>query len=106
MPTLKTEKQVRSFLGRINYITRFIAQLTATCNPFFKLLKKDTKIEWIDEYQAAVDRIKQYLLNPPILVPSTPGNSLILYLEVQETSMGCMLGQLNEPNQKEKAFTT
>ena len=78
-------------------------QLTATCNPFFKLLKKDTKIEWIDEYQAAVDRIKHYLLNPPILVPSTPGNSLILYLEVQETSMGCMLGQLNETDQKEKA---
>ena len=45
-------------------------------------------------------------MNPPILVPSTLGHPLILYLVVQEASMGCMLGQLNEANQKEKAFTT
>ena len=30
MPTLQTEKQIRSFLGMVNYIARFIAQLTAT----------------------------------------------------------------------------
>ena len=49
MPALKAEKQVRSFLGRINYVARFIALLIATCDLLFKLLKKDTKIEWIDE---------------------------------------------------------
>ena len=69
----------------------------------FQALEEGYENRMVDEYQAAVDRIKQYLLNPPILVPSTPGNSLILYLEVQETSMGCMLGQLNETDQKEKA---
>ena len=73
MPTSKTEKQVRSFLGRINYIAHFIAQLIATCDPLFKLLKKDMKIEWTDECQVAFDKIKQYLLNPSILVPPTPG---------------------------------
>ena len=58
MPTLKTKKQVRSFLGRINYIVHFIAQMTEMCDPLFKLLNKDTKIEWIDECQAAFDKIK------------------------------------------------
>uniref|UniRef100_A0A2N9ITG6 Integrase catalytic domain-containing protein n=1 Tax=Fagus sylvatica TaxID=28930 RepID=A0A2N9ITG6_FAGSY len=43
MPAPKTEKEIRSFLGRINYIARFIAQLTATCEPLFKLLRKDSK---------------------------------------------------------------
>ena len=32
------------------------------------------------------------------------GHSLILYLVVQETSIGYLLRQLNEPNQKEKAI--
>uniref|UniRef100_A0A2N9I625 Integrase catalytic domain-containing protein n=1 Tax=Fagus sylvatica TaxID=28930 RepID=A0A2N9I625_FAGSY len=41
MPAPRTEKEIRSFLGRINYIARFIAQLTATCEPLFKLLRKD-----------------------------------------------------------------
>ena len=32
--------------------------MTEMCDPLFKLLKKDTKIEWIDECQAAFDKIK------------------------------------------------
>ena len=32
------------------------------------------------------------------------GHPLILYLAMQETSMSCMLGQLNEPDKKEKAI--
>uniref|UniRef100_A0A2N9GPI5 RNA-directed DNA polymerase n=1 Tax=Fagus sylvatica TaxID=28930 RepID=A0A2N9GPI5_FAGSY len=65
------QKEIRSFLGRINYIARFIAQLTATCEPLFKLLRKDVKIKWTEDCQRAFDKIKEYLLNPPILVEKT-----------------------------------
>ena len=94
----KTKKQVWSIIGRINYIAGLIAQLTTTCDPLFKLLKKDMKIEWTDKCHVAFDKIKQYLLNPLILVPSTLGHLLILYLAMQEASMGCMLVQLIEPD--------
>ena len=66
--------------------------MTTTCDPLFKPLKKDTKIEWTNECQVAFDKIKQYLLNPPILVPSTLEHPLIVNLVLQEASMGCMLG--------------
>ena len=33
MSTLQTEKQIRSFLGKVNYIAHFMVQLTATCDP-------------------------------------------------------------------------
>jgi ribonuclease HI len=104
MPTPRTEKEIRSFLGRINYVARFIAQPTATCEPLFKLLRKDVKIKWTEDCQRAFDKIKEYLLNPPILVPPTPGRPLILYLTVQEASMGCMLGQQDETGKKEQAI--
>ena len=58
MLTLETKKQICSFLGKVNYIACFIAQLTATCDSLFKLLKKDVKIEWIDGCQAAFGKIK------------------------------------------------
>ena len=61
MPVPKTEKEVRGFLGRLNYIARFISHLTATCEPIFKLLKKDQVVRWNDECQAAFDKIKEYL---------------------------------------------
>uniref|UniRef100_A0A2N9FJ75 Uncharacterized protein n=1 Tax=Fagus sylvatica TaxID=28930 RepID=A0A2N9FJ75_FAGSY len=73
-----------------------------TCEPLFKLLRKDVKIKWTEDCQKAFDKIKEYLLNPPILVPPTPGRPLILYLTVQEASMGCMLGQQDETGKKEQ----
>ena len=89
----KNRERDPKLLEGINYIARFIAQLTATYEPLFKLLRKDVKIKWIEDCQKAFDKIKEYLLNPPILVPPMPGRPLILYLIVQEASMGCMLGQ-------------
>ena len=93
MPSPQIEKQIRSFLSKVNYIARFIAQLTATCDLLFKFLKKDTNIEWTDECQAAFDKIKQYLLYPLVLIPLMPRYPLILYLAIQETSIGYMLGE-------------
>uniref|UniRef100_A0A2N9G972 Uncharacterized protein n=1 Tax=Fagus sylvatica TaxID=28930 RepID=A0A2N9G972_FAGSY len=60
--------------------------------------------KWTEDCQKAFDKIKEYLLNPPILVPPTPGRPLILYLTVQEASMGCMLGQQDETGKKEQAI--
>ncbi|RDY10765.1 hypothetical protein CR513_04655, partial [Mucuna pruriens] len=40
IPVPKSELEVRGFLGRINFISRFISQLTDTCSPIFKLLRK------------------------------------------------------------------
>jgi len=40
MSTLKIEKEVKKFLGRLNYIARFIYQLTVTCKLKFRLLRK------------------------------------------------------------------
>ncbi|XP_077221707.1 uncharacterized protein LOC143855475 [Tasmannia lanceolata] len=33
----KTEKQIQDFLGKVQYLRRFIAHLTMTCEPIFKL---------------------------------------------------------------------
>ena len=57
----RTEKEIRGFLGRLNYIARFISHLTATCEPIFKLLKKCQVVKWNDEFQTAFERIKEYL---------------------------------------------
>ena len=44
LPSPKNKTEVMSLLGRLNYISRFIAQLTTTCEPIFKLLKKDAAV--------------------------------------------------------------
>ena len=64
----KMSKEVMSFLGRLNYTSRSIAQSTMVCEPIFKLLKKDTPKKWTEECQTASDAIKNYMSNPPVLV--------------------------------------
>ena len=100
----RTEKEVRGFMVRLNYIAKFISHLTATCEPIFKLLKKDQVVKWNDEFQASFDKIKEYLQEPPVLMPPVEGRPLIMYLTVLENSMGCVLGQHDESGRKEHAI--
>ena len=101
LPPPRTQKEVRSFMGRLNYIARFISQMMAKCDPIFKMLRKHNSGEWDEECQVAFDKVKEYLTNPPVLVPSIQGKPLILYLTVHKRSMGCVLRQRDEIGRKE-----
>ncbi|PKI46430.1 hypothetical protein CRG98_033182 [Punica granatum] len=104
LPPLSTVREVRGFLGRLNYIARFIANLTDKCQPLFRLLRKNAAMEWDRECQKAFDTIKAYLIQPPILIPPAPNRPLILYLTVRQQSLGCMLGQEDESTRTERAI--
>jgi hypothetical protein len=66
LPT-KTEKEVQGFLGKLQYISRFISRLTSKCEPIFKLLKKGEPKEWNDDCQKTFETIQEYLTNPSVL---------------------------------------
>ena len=48
--------------------------------------------------------IKEYLHEPPILVPPVEGRPLIMYLIMLDNSMGFILGQQHETGRKEYAI--
>lgn len=72
----------------MNYIARFISHLTTTCEPIFKLLRKNQEVIWNDDCQEAFDKIKEYLQEPPVLMPLVEGKPLIMYLTILDESMG------------------
>ena len=88
MPVSKTEKDVQGFIGKLQYISRFIAKLTMIYDPVFKLLRKNQPVEWNQECQKAFEKIKEYLTSPPVLKLPRQGKSLILYLALEENIMG------------------
>ncbi|XP_055824366.1 uncharacterized protein LOC129892854 [Solanum dulcamara] len=67
LPPPKSRKDVMIFLGRLKYISRFIAQSTIICEPIFKLLKKDVAIKLTEDCQQTFDKIKEYLSSLPVL---------------------------------------
>ena len=97
----KSEKEIRGFLGRLQYISRFISKLTFTCEPIFKLLRKNEPHIWNDECQKAFELIKEYLFHPPIIVPPQHGKPLLLYLSIIRDAVGSILTQEdNDKNEK------
>ncbi|XP_074300360.1 putative mitochondrial protein AtMg00860 [Silene latifolia] len=104
IPHPETEKEIRGFLGRVQYISHFIAKLTMICEPIFKKLKVGEHVMWDDQCQAAFNKIKEVLSFPPVLSPPVAGLPLSLYLTVTDTVMGlCYPRQLTK---KKELFTT
>ena len=99
----KSEKEIRGFLGRLQYSSRFIAKLTSTCEPIFKLLLKNEPRTWNDEYQEAFEIIREYLLHAPILVPPQHGKPLLLYISTIGDAVGSMLAQ-EDDDKNERAI--
>lgn len=53
----KTTKEIRGFMGRINYTEWFISNLVDKCKPIFKLLRKDISLDWNKKYRASFEHI-------------------------------------------------
>ena len=103
MPASRTERDIRGFLGRLQYINRFIVKLIDICEPIFRLLRKNQSKIWNDDCQSTFEKVREYLLSPPVLVPPTSGRPLLLYFSFSNMALGCMLAQLND-SEKERAI--
>jgi hypothetical protein len=88
-------KELQSLLGKINFVRRFISNLSQKVLPFSQLLriKKDQKFVWGDEQQKAFDEIKQYMKEPPVLVPPQLNKPFKLYVGADTQTIGSALIQ-------------
>jgi hypothetical protein len=91
-PADKTKLQ--SLINKINFIRRFISNISGKIKAFSPLLKlkADQEFVWGAEQQLALDEIK-YLINPPVLVPPQHGKAFRLYLSTDDTVIGSTLIQ-------------
>jgi hypothetical protein len=85
------KKDVMKLTGMMAALGRFISKLGKKGMPFFKLLKKSDKFEWIDEADWALDELKTFLTTPPIMVPSTPKETLLLYISASTQVVSAVL---------------
>src|SRR5699024_7374079 len=67
-----TKEEVRSFLGLITYLGKFIPDLGTLTEPLRKLTKQDVKFNWSTLHQNCFDRLKTSLAKLPTLVYFDP----------------------------------
>ena len=65
VPTSVTE--VRSFLGLANYFRMFMQGYASMSAPLSDLTRKHARFLWTAECQAAFEKVKESLINAPVL---------------------------------------
>ena len=81
--SFKDKKEIRVFLGKLHFISKFLVKLTTVYKPIFKLLRKNQLIEWNEQCHIAFEKIKDYLANRLVLKPYKEEIPLILYLAIE-----------------------
>jgi hypothetical protein len=78
-------KDVQKLTGSMTALNHFISRLDEKRLPFFKLLKKIGKFEWIEEAKKAFESLKVYLTSSPILTPPKKHEDMMLYIAATST---------------------
>jgi len=73
-------KGVQRVMGCLASLSRFISRLGEKGLPLYRLLRKSEHFSRTLEAQEALDKLKALLTNPPIMVPPTEGEPLLLYI--------------------------
>ena len=60
-----TVKELKSFLGKVLYIWRFIPGLASITSTFTMLLRRGQSFEWGEAQQMAFKRLQQIIMNLP-----------------------------------------
>lgn len=92
----KTVRQVRSFLGFVGYYRRFIKNFSKIAKPLNQLLsgtgrprgRGSPTIEWSSECGAAFQKLKQELLQAPILAYADFTKPFVLYTDASNLGLG------------------
>jgi hypothetical protein len=69
LPTPKSVKNVRSFLGYAGFYRRFIKDFNVISKLLCNLLTKDNVFEWTKHYEEAFVKLKNLLTSTPVIQP-------------------------------------
>ena len=72
MPALTCKKQVQSFIGMINYLSKFSTQLSEVAEPVQELSKEKVLLNWGPEHQSAFELTKKEIDSTPVLAYYNP----------------------------------
>jgi hypothetical protein len=73
-------KDLQSFIGKINFLRRFIPNLDELVRSITNMLKKDTKIRWNTESKQSFEQVKHALTQAPVLISPDYTKELLSFL--------------------------
>lgn len=89
----QTHTEMRSFLGLVNYVGRFIPNLSTITAPLRALTIKGSKFRWSKEAKSAFAKVKLALTSPDHLAFYNPKLETTLVTDASDEGLGAVLLQ-------------
>ena len=100
------QKGCQSFTGVVNFVSIFCPELQKLLKPIYEVTKKGKPFIWEDEQQKAFDKIKNRLLNPPVLSMPDKRGRFLLYSDTSKHATGSALYQVQNGKPKLIAYVS
>ena len=97
MPPPQSKKQVQSFIGMINYLSKFSACLSELAEPIHELAKERVPFNWGPEHDEPFSLIKKEVTAAPILAYYNPKKPMVLQTDASCKGLGACLLQNEKP---------
>lgn len=94
-PRPKTVRDVRCFLGVINFFRKHLQNRAEVAAPLNRLTKKNTVFKWTDECEHSFQTLKQMMTSRPILAYPRFNEDFYLSCDASSKSIGAALTQLD-----------
>ena len=106
LPAPKNLKQLRSFLGAVHYLGKFIPNLSQLCHPLCPLLKKNTKFIWNTEHDTHFQAIKDKVANTTENTHYNPHFETRIKCDASRAGLGAALEQRSPSGWHTVAFAS
>ena len=91
MPSPTNKKQVQSFIGMINYLSKFSPRLSEHAEPIREMSKDTVPFNWGPEHQQAFTQMKKEISSVPVLTYYDPKKQTMLQTEASFKGLGACL---------------
>ena len=97
MPMPTNGKSLQQLLGMVQYLAKFLPQLSTTIEPLRQRGYKDTEWKWSAIHDSAVHKVKDLICKAPVLRYFDPAIELTLQCDASESGLGYALLQQGQP---------
>ena len=97
MDAPRNVEELRRFLGMINYLGRFLPNVTTVTEPLHNLIRQDTPWSWSEVQQRSFDEVKKLLTQAPVLAFYDVNKPLTLENDACEYGLGAAIFQEGRP---------
>lgn len=93
----KNKKELLTFLGTVNYVSKFIPNAAQLTSSLRQLTKKDVPFVWGKAQQDSFVTLRETLCSPPVLSYFDVNKPITLSVDASSEGLGCVLVQDERP---------